>query len=86
VTLLSLTFRQWFMPSNVPNTCRNDFVWGLVICSVELEWEEEARVAAGEMLRIAPHFSTEAMRPFIPNKDPVRTEHQLAALHKAGVK
>jgi adenylate cyclase len=60
--------------------------WALVICYVELGREEEARAAAGEMLRIAPHFSTEAVRPFIPNKDPARTEHQLAALRKAGLK
>jgi adenylate cyclase len=60
--------------------------WGLVICYVELGWEEEARAATAEMLRINPQFSTEAVRPFMPNKDPARTEHQLAALRKAGLK
>ena len=60
--------------------------WALVICHIELGREEEARAAAAEILRINPQFSTEAVRPFMPNKDPARTEHQLAALRKAGLK
>jgi Flp pilus assembly protein TadD len=60
--------------------------WALVMCYVELGREEEARTSAAEMLRIAPHFSTEASRTFSLNKDPARTEHQLAALHRAGLK
>jgi adenylate cyclase len=68
----------------VPNNLQ--LHWALVICYVELGREEEARAAAAEMLRINPQFSTEAVRPFMPNKDPARTEHQLAALRKAGLK
>jgi adenylate cyclase len=60
--------------------------WALVMCYVELGREEEARASAAEMLRIAPHFSTETSRTFSLNKDPARTEHQLAALHRAGLK
>ncbi len=68
------------MPNNL------ELQWALVICYVELGREAEARAAAAEMLRINPQFSTEAVRPFMPNKDPARTEHQLAALRKAGLK
>jgi adenylate cyclase len=68
----------------IPNNLQ--LQWALVMCYVELGREEEAQAAAGEMLRIAPHFSTEASRPFMVNKDPARTEYQLAALRKAGLK
>jgi len=60
--------------------------WALVICYVELEREAEARSTASEMLRINPQFSTEMVWPFMLNKDPACTEHQLAALRRAGLK
>lgn len=68
------------LPHNLP------LHWGLVIYYVELGREEEAQAATAEMLRINSQFSTETVRPFMPNKDPARTEHQLTALRKAGLK
>ena len=78
--LVPLTQALPLLPNNL------QLLWALVICYVELGREEEARATAAEMLRIHPQFSTEAMRPFMPNKDPARTEQQLAALRKAGLK
>jgi adenylate cyclase len=60
--------------------------WALVMCYGELGREGEVRAEAAEILRINPQFSTEAVRPFMPNKDPARTEQQLAVLRKAGLK
>jgi tetratricopeptide (TPR) repeat protein len=48
--------------------------------------EEEARVAAAEVLRISPKFSLEVMRQRWPYKEPAVLERQLAALRKAGLK
>jgi adenylate cyclase len=81
--LVPLTQALPLIPNNLHNL---QLHWGLVICYVELGREQEAQATAVEMLQINPQFSTEALRPFMPNKDPARTEHQLAALRKAGLK
>jgi predicted Zn-dependent protease len=51
-----------------------------------LGWEEEARQAAAEILRINPHFSLEVVRQTVPFKDQERLERLLDGLRKAGLK
>jgi adenylate cyclase len=52
----------------------------------ELDWEEEARAAAAEVLRLNPNFSLEVWRQRVAYTDPTIVERWLAAARKAGLK
>jgi TolB-like protein/Tfp pilus assembly protein PilF len=58
----------------------------LAVIYSEQGQEEEARAAAGEVLRINPSFSLELGRQTWPYKDPAQLERDMAALRKAGLK
>jgi adenylate cyclase len=51
-----------------------------------LDREEEARVAAAELLRLDPEFSVDRIAKRLPFKDKVYTERYVNALRKAGLK
>ena len=51
----------------------------------ELGWEEEARAAVAEVLRLNPNFTLATARQTWPMKDPADLERVLAALRKAGL-
>ncbi|MBI3757948.1 MAG: tetratricopeptide repeat protein [Deltaproteobacteria bacterium] len=70
--------------SRSPNWLHAQLV--LAIAASEAGRDEEARVAAAEVLRISPNFSLEVMRQRAPDKDPAVVERQVAALRKAGLK
>jgi adenylate cyclase len=61
---------------------------GLTIVYSELGQEEEARAEAAEVLQLNPQFSLEGWRQRILSlyKDPAKSERELAALRKAGLK
>jgi len=52
----------------------------------ELGWEEEARSAAVEVLRLNPNSSLVAHKRRMPIKDLAVLERPIAALRKAGLK
>ncbi|MBI3757957.1 MAG: tetratricopeptide repeat protein [Deltaproteobacteria bacterium] len=58
----------------------------LAIAASEAGRDEEAQVAAAEVLRISPKFSLEVWKERVPYKDPAIIEHMLVALRKAGLK
>jgi adenylate cyclase len=58
----------------------------LANCYAQMGRLDEARAEAAEVLRIAPHFSLEALRQSFPFKDPVVLERELDAWRKAGLK
>jgi adenylate cyclase len=58
----------------------------LAVAYSELGQEEEAHVAAAEVLRINPSFSLELGRQTWPYKDPAQMERDMATLRKAGLK
>jgi len=58
----------------------------LAILYVDLGQEKDARAEAGEILKLAPHFSVEAWGQRAPNRDRAQIEGAMAALRKAGLK
>jgi TolB-like protein/Flp pilus assembly protein TadD len=58
----------------------------LANCYAQMGRLDEARTEAAEVLRIAPHFSLEALRQSFPFKDPAVLERELDAWRKAGLK
>ncbi len=63
--------------------------WGpyarLTMIYSELGWEEEARAAVAEVLRLNPNFTLATARQTWPMKDPADLERVLAALRKEGL-
>jgi len=58
----------------------------LAILYGDLGQEEAARAEAGEILKLAPHFSVEVWGKRAPNRDRAPIERGMAALRKAGLK
>jgi adenylate cyclase len=58
----------------------------LANCYAQMGRLDEARAEVAEVLRIAPHFSLEALRQSFPFKDPAVLERELDAWRKAGLK
>ncbi len=58
----------------------------LAILYGELGRIEEAGAEAVEILKLAPNFSVEVYGQRAPHRDPARTERDMAALRKAGLK
>jgi adenylate cyclase len=58
----------------------------LANCYAQMDRLDEARAAVTEVLRIAPHFSLEALRQSFPFKDPAVLEREFDAWRKAGLK
>jgi adenylate cyclase len=57
----------------------------LAILYVDLGQEKDARAEAGEILKLAPHFSVEVWGQRIPHKDQAQIGQSMAALRKAGL-
>ncbi|MGE0825266.1 MAG: tetratricopeptide repeat protein, partial [Candidatus Binatia bacterium] len=68
----------------------NPNVWhvqaNLAACYAELGRLEEAQTEVAELQRLAPNFSLEVYKQFLPYKDPAGVERFLAGLRKAGLK
>lgn len=58
----------------------------LANCYAQLGRLDEARAEAAEVLRIAPHFSLEALKQSFPFKDPAVLEREFDAWRRAGLK
>ena len=70
--------------SRNPNLLASYFF--LAVSYSESSQEEEARVAAAEILRISPNFSLEGYQQRVHYKDPAVLERFVTALRKAGLK
>jgi tetratricopeptide (TPR) repeat protein len=65
-----------------------DFIFGHLILAAAYSLsgrDEEARVAAAEVLRINPNFSVEALSKTMPYKNPADVETSVNAMRKAGL-
>jgi adenylate cyclase len=58
----------------------------MVASYILLGREEEARVAAADVLRINPNFSVEQYVRGLPLKDQLQAERYIETLRKAGLK
>jgi adenylate cyclase len=57
----------------------------LALTYIGLGREEEARAEAQEIMRLNPTYSLEALRKFLPYKDPAYIEWNVSAMRKAGL-
>jgi adenylate cyclase len=76
------TYKQYLALQ--PNTVVPYF--GLTCSYSDLGRYEEARAAAAEILRLSPHFTTDAWRKTQWFKEPAELERHLSNLRKAGLK
>lgn len=58
----------------------------LGVCYAGLGWLKEARAEMAAFQRLAPIFSLEVFKSFLPYRDPADVERTLAALRKAGLR